>query len=146
MLYRPCVRKESDTTECDFLFQDPPCPFKAGDEWFWSLGALGLSVTHAEKTKSLGKAGFHCTDHLELRIGTHRWVILPMVDTQGEFPRPGWWGGVGGSVASPSHSSRSLTHGCFSQGVSSSRMPLGVGYLAPSSPGSSKQLGERSWR
>ena len=56
----------------DFDFQDPPCLFKAGDEQFQSLGALGLSVIHVEETKSLGKAGFLCTDRLELRIISHR--------------------------------------------------------------------------
>ena len=46
------------------------------------------------------------------------------------------------SVASRIHSSCSLTHGCFSQGLGSGRMPLGVGYLAPPSLGSSKELGD----
>ena len=77
-----------------------------------------------------------------------------MVDTQGAFPRLGWWGVAGGSekgsgreaqeasVALPIHSSCSLTHGCFSQGLGSSRAPLGVSYLAPPSLHSSKELGD----
>lgn len=92
-----------------------------------------------EENKSLGKAGFHCSDRLELRIKSHRWVILPTVDTQrphscqGAVPKTRWGGGMAespreASVDSSTHSScsrpRSLLLGSGWQWDTSRNWPL----------------------